>query len=209
MTQPDLFDQLLLSDARGGRKPAKPLTVEVERELTLEDLALLQSGASPETPQPGQALLSIRHSHHQLARLIVEGEDQANVALLTGYSPAYISTLKNDPAFRELLSFYKDQKDAKFVDVLDRLKTLGLSTLDELQRRLEEDPAAWKNRELMELADMTLGRVAPQGTAAKTTASGGGGGAPLISISFVSPSAEGGADDRATVIDITPSDVGA
>lgn len=197
--QSDLFDELLLGDARGGRKKAKPLEIELARELTLEDLAALQSGETPASPQRGVALTSIRHSHHQIARLLVEGEDQAGVSLLTGYSPAYISTLKGDPAFRELLSYYEAQREAKFVDVLDRLKTLGLSTLDELQRRLEEEPESWKNRELMELAEMALGKVtaaqAPNGTGG-----GGTGAAPSISISFITPQASPSA-----VIDITPT----
>jgi len=43
------------------------------------------------------------------------------------------------------------------------MRTLGLSTLDELQARLEAEPESWSKRELMELAELTLlkSRVLP------------------------------------------------
>jgi hypothetical protein len=75
---------------------------------------------------------------------------------LTGYSPTYVSVLKDDPSFQELVAHYAMQEELHHVDVLERMKLLGLATLDTLQERLEEDPAGFSNRELMEQAELML-----------------------------------------------------
>jgi hypothetical protein len=190
----------VLPPAQGGRKPSVPLTVEVVRELTPDDLPALEGA----TPSSGQRLLQIRNSHHALARLLAQGTKQEEASLITGYSPAYISTLKNDPAFEELLSYYATQREQIFVDVLERMKSLGLSTLEELQHRLETEPEKWQRRELMELAELMV--VKPM--AAKLGAQGpGGGNGVTVNVSFVAtkakPVTEGGVDFQ-ELRDITP-----
>jgi len=142
-----------LRPARGGRKPRKKQVVwEVIRSLTPEDIELLNTTL----PAPRQTLTQIRHSHHQLAQLLAEGRPQGEAALLTGYSPTYVSILKDDPTFKELCAYYATQTEMIFVDVLERMKSLGLSTLDELQSRLEADPSDFSNRELLEQAELML-----------------------------------------------------
>jgi len=190
----EIFDELLLSDARGGRRPTIPISIEVERALTGEDLAEL--GATPPAAQR-QTLSTIRYAHHQLARLLAQGTRQEEISLITGYSPAYISSVKNDPAFAELLSYYKAQRDEAFIDVVERMRSLGLSTLDELQRRLAEETGDWSKRELLDMAELML--VKPQ--AAK-----GAGAAPAappqvaVSVSFVS-------SETAKMVDVTPKEL--
>lgn len=202
--QEELFDDLRLSGAAGGRKPSKSVDLTVVRHLGLEDLDALIAGEAPKAPQPGNRLLSIRHAHHQIARLLTSGSKQAEVSLLTGYSPAYISILQKDPAFRELLAYYTAQEEAKHVDVMERMRSLGLSTLDELQRRLEEEPDDWKKGELMNLAELML--VKPH--AAGRSASSGGGSATgnsgvAISVSFVTATPV--PDASGVTIDISPN----
>ena len=142
-----------LRPARGGRKPRKKSVIwEVVRSLTPEDITLLNTTL----PAPRQTLSQIRHSHHQLAQLLAEGKPNSEAALLTGYSPTYISILKDDPTFQELVAYYSAQTELVFVDVLERMKALGLSTLDELQARLEADPSDFSNRELMEQVELML-----------------------------------------------------
>jgi len=182
-----LFEEIILGGAAGGRKKVSPVTIEVERALVPSDLASLEAGDSPAASPAQGGILHIRYAHHQLARLLVtEGAALAEISLLTGYSPAYISNLKNDPAFKELLAHYEAQKELKFIDVLDRMKTLGLSVLDELQRRLEADPEGFKKSELMSLADLTLLR-----SRAGVGSSGGdspAGNSPVqVNVSFVTP----------------------
>jgi len=177
----DLYDELILGDARGGRKPTKPVAMTMTRELTDEDIMALAEGSAPAAPQQ-TTILSIRHSHHQLARLIAGGETNGEISLLTGYSPAYVSKLKADPTFQELVKHYESRTADIFVDVQERAKQLGLSAIDELHRRLEENPESWKIRELLELTESMLGKaspVAPQNGGASA-------GASEINITFIS-----------------------
>lgn len=184
MTEPLLFEELILSDARGGRKAAAPVRIEVARAMTEADLEGL-ADAPPAAQVP--LISSIRHAHHQLARQVAIGTKGTEISLITGYSPAYISAIKNDPAFKELVAYYTSQREAMFVDTLERMKSLGLSTLDELQRRLAETPEGWSNRELMEMSKLML--IDTNGV--RTGASGGGAAATSISISFVTPAPQG------------------
>lgn len=172
--------EVTFGDPRGGRRPSAPLAIEVLRELEPGDLQAL-SGA---VAAPAQRLLQIRQPHHALARLICEGRELAEVALITGYAPSYISNLQNDPAFAELLSYYSVQREQVFVDVLERMRTLGLHSMEELQRRLEEAPEKFSNREVMELVDRMV--IAPADIAAKAKGTAGpSGGSTSIQISFV------------------------
>lgn len=147
-------ESVSIGPARGNRRRAAELEITIIRPLTEDDLPKLQS------PDPLSStaipIQSLRASHHNLAQLLAQGRPDSEVALLTGYSPSRISILKSDPTFAELLSSYKDVREAVFVDTLERMKILGLSTLDELQERLEADPASWSKRELMEMADLML-----------------------------------------------------
>lgn len=143
-----------IGPSRGGRRPSAELIIEITRSLTEDDLPRLVSPDPVNSkPVPIQAL---RASHHQLAQLLAQGRPDTEVSLITGYSPSRISILKSDPTFKELMSSYQSLREQVFVDTLERMKILGLSTLDELQERLENAPERWSNRELMEMADLML-----------------------------------------------------
>jgi hypothetical protein len=128
--------------------------IEIVRSLDDSDLSKLITPDLLHTkPIPIQKL---RASHHQLAQLLAQGRPDTEVSLITGYAPTRISILKSDPTFQELMASYQTVRNQVFVDTLERMKILGLSTLDELQERLETDPERWSNRELMEMADLML-----------------------------------------------------
>jgi hypothetical protein len=104
----------------------------------------------------------LRHSHHLLARAIAEGRPDVQAAAISGYAPSSVASLKRDPAFQELVAHYQSQVDDIFAAVQDRLGALGLSFLDELQHRLEENPADFKVGQLLAMATALLDRsVAP------------------------------------------------
>ena len=175
---PDLLDEITFSPGQGRR--AKPLVVDVVRALTPEDLAdLTDPGALVVTPF--QSLKRITHAHHSIAKLLVKGYPNAQVSEISGYAPAYISTLQRDPAFAELVSYYRSEREIVFVDTLERMKALGLATLDELQHRLAEDPDGWSNRELMEMAKLMLGDTGTQGG----KPAGGGGNGINLQVNFI------------------------
>jgi hypothetical protein len=104
--------------------------------------------------------LQIRASHHHLAQCLVKGYDHTEASAVTGYTPGYISILMGDPAFQQLLATYQSRREAVFVDAMERMKTAGLSAMDELMHRLEDDPADWSKRELMSFQELCLGRGA-------------------------------------------------
>lgn len=162
----------------------RPLDAIYDRELSLEDLSGPKRDATVTTP----IIKRLRTQHHHLARLLAEGRKEVEVSALTGYSQSRISILKNDPAFAELMEYYKQEAAAAFVNVHERLAALGITCLEELQARLEEDPEKFANKELRELAAMVFDRsVAP--------AKGVGGSAPTnvqtaIKIEFVQPTGQ-------------------
>jgi len=151
----DELDHLMgFGSARGGRKVAKPLMIEVVRSLTQEDVpALLEpSPVGSQTP----TIVRLRHQHHILAQTLAAGHSNEAASLITGYSISRISILNGDPTFRQLLAHYQGNKEIAFVDLIDRMKALGLSTLEELQSRLDDNPDEWTKRELMDLAELLL-----------------------------------------------------
>jgi hypothetical protein len=87
--------------------------------------------------------------------------------LIAGYSQSRVSLLKADPMFRELLAHYAAQREIAHADVLERMRVLGMNSLEELQARLEETPEAFSPRELMELTELMLvkGRIGAGGAA--------------------------------------------
>lgn len=109
------------------------------------------------TPVP--VLQRLRHRHHLLARLIAQGTKDADVAAISGYDPSRISVLKQDPAFRELISHYKSQVDEVFISVHERLLTLGLSSIDEMTDRIEQNPESFSTQDLMELIKLSADRI--------------------------------------------------
>lgn len=180
--------QMLEELDRAKPRRGRPLEAQLERELTAEDLLPVASevpGSDSDRSSAGSSLVSrIRHSHHQIARLMAEGRKQVEISAILGYSPSWLSSLKSDPAFRELLEFYSAQQTEILADLAERQKAIGLAALEELQDRLETDPEGFGNRELMELIETNVNKPA-------TRQGGGNGGGflapPAINISFVTP----------------------
>lgn len=162
------------------------------RNLTNEDLAALwQERSVPPPPR----LKALRHQHHVLARAVAEGKSLLECGNLTGMSVTRISTLKSDPAFQELVSFYSDELNEVFVDVHKRMAVLGTGVLEELSERFEIAPESFSRRELMELFSTMVDRsiaTAKGGPAPLAQAPVPGGGVNL-QINFVSPSQEAAA----------------
>lgn len=167
-----------LPPAKGGRVQRR-VKWQVVRTLRLpDDLPLLFE----KRPTRRRNLKQVRHSHHQLARLLATGVPHEEASLITGYSPTYISVIKDDPTFVGLIDYYDTQREQIFVDVIERMRTLGLSTLDELQHRLDEEPDEWSRRELMEMAELMLVKPAAARTPLQVTAAA----APVaVNIRFV------------------------
>lgn len=154
MSLDSLFEDLIPPPSRGRR--ASECSIQKTRDLNESDIELLWKGGA--VPTSVNQLLKLRTSHHMLARLLAEGKREGECSLITGYTPSRISVLKQDPSFIELMAYYKDQVAEVYVDVHSRLAVLGLSSMEELADRLEENPDQFKNRELMDLVQLTMDR---------------------------------------------------
>lgn len=153
---------LELSPSLRGRKP-RAIAAFTERELTPADLSAIatERGTKP------TALTKLRDRHHTLARLLAGGAQDQAAAAITGYTASRISILKGDPAFQELVAWYKDQQDEKYFDMHEQLAGLSADALAELRDRLEEDPEAFSTNQLLEILTKTADRVG-HGPSSKT-----------------------------------------
>lgn len=158
MSLADLIDEVLSAPPSRGRRSTAPAPVVV-RELTSDDvkkLWTLQGGDLKSEPRP---VAKLKHAHHMLARLMASGVPAAECHLQTGYSISRQSILKGDPAFNELIAYYKTQIEEKFSMVHERLAALSMDVASELQERLETAPEGFTNNELNSLLQTALDRT--------------------------------------------------
>lgn len=130
-----------------GRKKL-PLIADVVRPLRSSDLVLLATNRHTEQPE----LKRISERHHQLARALASGIRPGIAATSLGWTPARVSVLKQSPAFRELIDFYKDAVDAEFADFAASMSGLGLDAVQILRERLEENPDDIDSKTLLSIA---------------------------------------------------------
>lgn len=157
--------------ARGGKKPGKPLVMEIVRELTEQDMKELSGVGHSAAPQ-GQ-LVALRHGHHMLAQALAKGMTPGEASLVTGYSSPRISVLLAYPAFKELVAHYQSLVDDRFVDAVERMKQLGLTTLEELQERIDTAPESFTHNQLMEMTQLLLVKAQQNGQGGHTLGNAG------------------------------------
>lgn len=182
-----------------GRRPA-PIFYNVTRYLNEADISELWNAQRENT---GPKIKALRYNHHVLAKAVASGKSGIECANLTGMSQTYISILKNDPAFQELVSFYADEMNELYVDVHQRMATLGTSILEELTERFEADPDKFTKRELLDMFTAMADRSIPTakgGPAPQQAIVAGPGGGLALQINFVSPQG-----DSPKTLDLTPA----
>lgn len=182
-----------------GRRPA-PIQYNVTRHLTEGDLADMWN---PYQDGTGPRLKTLRYNHHLLAKAVASGKSLLECSNLTGHSATRICVLKNDPAFQELVSFYAEELNEVYVDVHQRMASLGTSVLEELQERFEADPEKFTKRELMDLFTTMADRSIPTakgGPSPQQAITAGPNGGLALQINFVSPTG-----DSPKTIDLAPA----
>lgn len=117
-----------------GRRPV-PLDVRTVGEITEADLSLL-AGSRGTQPRPIQKL---RDRHHALAKALAGGMSVTEASLVTGYDPAWISSLQRVPAFKQLLAEYGSVRDGCFADFQERAAVVTLEALNQIHDTLEEE----------------------------------------------------------------------
>lgn len=192
-----LLEELDLGSARGGKKRARELSLEIIRPLDESDLTAISQ--PPVVAAATPTVKHLRYSHHRLAELLAAGKHQGEISLITGYSQSYISNIKNDPAFRELVSYYAEQKEQVFLDAMSRLKLVGLDATEKLHELLESEGKTWTARELVEIIEATLLKPA---AIAKTQAAPAAGPATgvALTVKFVGAQAPVALDGQFTVL---------
>jgi len=132
-----------------------------------------------EVPPPREPALMVEDSpasrmrarHHGLARLIAEGKSYREASYIMGFSSSRVNILAQDPAFRELVAYYKETVAQQYHDMHGKLADLAGTAAEILQERLEEKPTAFTNGELLKIISDTCDRsIAPskaQGPAIK------------------------------------------
>jgi hypothetical protein len=155
--------------AQLAQKEKIEMDAKIVRELMVEDLDV--PAASSESKAPSVARITDRH--RRAARLFALGYSATQVAAQTGYQLPRLSVLKKDPAFVELISFFRGQVDAQFVTVAERLADMTGDSIAEIQSRLENSPEEFTVNELRDLialgADRTGHGPARTGESSRTS----------------------------------------
>lgn len=134
-----------------------PVLVSVVRELNSADKALLAQ--QPAMVKTGSVLRRLRDSHHKLARLLADGLDPAEVSMISGYSLSRVYVLATDPTFKELISFYRENKTAEYTDFHARMASFATDAVQELHSRLDDDPDKFTNEFLHDLVKTLADRT--------------------------------------------------
>lgn len=141
-----------------GRAKREVVAVQV-RELQRDDLLLLGEEKGSQAP----ALKRLTDRHHALARCLASGMRPGDAAITCGYDASRVSILQADPAFQELLNFYREDTQAAYRDLHQRLAGLSLDAAEELAHRLEEDMQLDEKKisigQLMEITKMGADRT--------------------------------------------------
>lgn len=143
-----------LDTIRTRGRALRPLTATYVRDLDEADVAALGTEVGTKAP----ALKRLSDRHHALARAISSGLPAGEAALITGYDISRVSILQGDPAFQELLAFYRDEKDKAFRNVQDKLAGLASDVIDEIQTRVEDEPEKIPMGQLIQLAQFAADR---------------------------------------------------
>lgn len=107
---------------------------------------------------PAHSLKKLREKHHNLARLVARGMTQSLAAQLVGYTPSYAGTLLNNPAMQELIEYYRIQAGNAQEVIINKLQTVALKAVQELDERLDEKPEGLSAQELLGVAKLGLDR---------------------------------------------------
>lgn len=147
----DIFDGLQVM----GRK-RRDVSATAVRGLTSEDLVTLMDG---EKGSQAPALKRISERHHALARLLAGGTPPGEAALIAGYDNSRVSILQNDPAFNELVEFYREDITRELRGLHERMYGLALDAADVLQDRLEDEPEKVSVGQLLEVLKIGADRT--------------------------------------------------
>lgn len=153
---------MALIPARG--RPTAPLFLEVERELSLEDLLEFSKAEHARVVAP--ATKRLRTIHLRIAQHVAMGRSNEEVARICNITSERVRQLQNDPAFNELVAYYCEQISEVTIEagqrVQEKLLDIAELALDSLHEQLEIGADKISVSERRQIAQMALDRtVAP------------------------------------------------
>jgi hypothetical protein len=104
-------------------------------------------------------LKRLRDSHHAVAKLVARGMSNMQVSLQTGYHPARVSQLQNDPTFKELVAFYRKDGDTVAQEMEAMFLAVGRDFMQEHLERLHDTPEDFSPAELREAVRLYVDRA--------------------------------------------------
>lgn len=146
-----------------GKQPAVQNMILAHGPLTADHVRIASEHVANGTPvgvSNQVPIKQLRAVHHRCAQLLAAGTlDQNQVAILCNFSPSRVSWLINhDPAFQELVAYYRSVMEQQFLDFVDIASDLSKDALVELQTRLDEKPETFTNNQLFELVKTVADR---------------------------------------------------
>lgn len=131
--------------------PSMPAIMD-EQPLGYDDLNDLAEQRSVGETQ----LQRIRSIHHKIAQMLAQGCANVEVAAAVSMNPTYISVLRADPAFQELLSHYENAEQEAWADVRKKAALVGMTAVEVLQDRLLENPDRVSTKDLVQVVQSGL-----------------------------------------------------
>ena len=159
----DLGLDLDLGMRTAGRKHVE-VGVEVLRELVPGDAEMANAERGSKAPE----IKKLRDRHHALAKALATGTEEGEAAIMCGYSLSRVSILKDDPAFKELVAFYRKGQEEQYYGIHEKLAGVAGDALDEIQERLEAKPDEFSIGQLMDLTKLGADRTG-HGPSSSTT----------------------------------------
>lgn len=123
-------------------------------EITPEALEVLSTDFRKEQQAP--TLKTLSSVHHFMANLFARGCTNKEVIAITGYSDSRVSILKHTPAMQSAIAGLQQLNVKKTELVLEKTALLAMTTVDELQRRIEETPELVDSKTLNDIIRNTL-----------------------------------------------------
>jgi hypothetical protein len=154
----------------GERVESELISVRPLAESEAAAIAMAAVGAKPRGPV--NLTDSIRIRHHAIARLMAAGRKKAEIARIMDVSVSTLSQLERSPAFQALMLEYMNMMDRESIESYTRLKIIGNLGMDELTRRLTEQPMTIKTSEVIEIVKTSADRTGLGPTTRQVTLNG-------------------------------------
>src|SRR5579871_5006068 len=116
-----------------GKLAQHPRIISV-RPLTREDMEVLR-----EKRVGPPRLVTLRDSHHRLARFCASGIRDAEICARTGYSQNRLSQLRTDPAFAQLVEEYRGKVEEAWIKNQDEFFATSVSNMLRAERMIEAE----------------------------------------------------------------------